>query len=246
MKKLFTLFLAIVVLTTAAAAFAENTATDTSSIPQQQQMPGGPMSAGHGPGHQPGVQVPNNQIPNGPAQNAHAPNRQVSGNQTSNAQIPAGQIPRNQIPNGQSPSGQTANGQAPSNEKPADVPELPGNGQPGSAPGMPGNGNQVMIDFDELVTSGVISQETCDKIMSYMEANRPTDPADMTSQSEESGKPQDPPATNGQAPSDASSVNVQPPEAPQINGLLKDLLDAEVITQEEYDAMAAAQTSTDN
>lgn len=34
MKKLFTLFLAIAVLTTAAAAFAENTATDTSSIPQ--------------------------------------------------------------------------------------------------------------------------------------------------------------------------------------------------------------------
>ena len=35
-------------------------------------------------------------------------------------------------------------------------------------------------------------------------------------------------------------------EQEDVESLLKDLLDAEVITQEEYDAMAAAQTSADN
>ena len=122
-----------------------------------------------------------------------------------------------------------------------------GRGPMGQAPSAP-----VMIDFDAMVTKGVISQETCDKIKAYMAANKPADlpemngqaptdqqPADLPETTDEAAaaeKPAELPEMNGQTPTDQ-----QPAEAPAAGGLLGDLLKAGVITQAEYDALAAAQ-----
>lgn len=73
-----------------------------------------------------------------------------------------------------------------------------------------------MIDFDAMVAKGAISQETCDKIKAYMEERKPAEMPEM----------------NGQVT-----------EVPAMGRLLKDLIDAEVITQAEYDALVAAQSA---
>ena len=65
-----------------------------------------------------------------------------------------------------------------------------------------------LVDFDEMVKNGTISQETRDSIRTYMENNKPEAPA------------------QGQAP-----VAGEQPD------LLSDLLNAGIITQAEYDAM---------
>ena len=90
-----------------------------------------------------------------------------------------------------------------------------------------------MIDFDAMVTSGVISQETREKIKTYMDEHKPE------------GEPPVAP-TEGQAPADGQ----QPPEQPegeqptdgqeQVPDLLSELLNAGIITQAEYDALSAA------
>ena len=129
------------------------------------------------------------------------------------------------------------NGQAPNGEKPTHLPEM--NGQ---APGM--------IDFDAMVTKGVISQETCDKIKAYMEAHKPADLPEMNGENpaerpEMNGeKPADLPEMNGEKPADLPEMNGEKPaesETPEHGGLLADLLKDGVITQTEYDALVAAQ-----
>lgn len=109
-------------------------------------------------------------------------------------------------------------GEAPQGQKPTDGQQAP-QGQDGQAP--------KMIDFDAMVTKGIISQETREAIKAYMHEHKPADmPAD------------------GQAPADGQT----PPEKPDDgqapegneNGLLNDLLNAGIITQDEYDAMVAA------
>ncbi len=120
------------------------------------------------------------------------------------------------VPNGEKPADlPEMNGQAPNGEKPADLPEMKG-----QAPGM--------IDFDAMVTKGVISQETCDKIKAYMEAHKPADLPEMNGE-----KPADLPEMNGEKPAES--------ETPEHGGLLADLLKDGVITQTEYDALVAAQ-----
>ena len=76
-----------------------------------------------------------------------------------------------------------------------------------------------MIDFDAMVTNGIISQETRDAIKTYMDEHKP-----------EGQMPSTP--AEGEAPADG--------QAPAENGLLNDLLSAGIITQAEYDAMSAA------
>ena len=124
----------------------------------------------------------------------------------------------------------------PTGEKPADAPEKP-SGEQGQAPQgrQPADGQQGprMIDFDAMVTSGVISQETREKIKTYMDEHKPE------------GEPPVAP-TEGQAPADGQ----QPPEQPegelptdgqeQVPDLLSELLNAGIITQVEYDALSAA------
>ena len=89
----------------------------------------------------------------------------------------------------------------PSGEKPSDAPEMP-SGEQGQAPTgqQPTDGQQTpkMIDFDAMVTSGVISQETGDAIKAYMDEHKlegemPTVPAEGEAPAE--SKPSLPRAT---------------------------------------------------
>ena len=139
--------------------------------------------------------------------------------------MPSGQPPFGQAPNGQMPSGdppEKPDGQAPSGEQSF--------GQPPFGQGPGGNG-PVMVDFDALAQAGVITQDTCDRIKAYMEANKPADlpGGDAQVPGQDGDKPADPPADGAVS---------------EEGGLLKDLLDAGVITQEEYDAINAAGKTT--
>ena len=118
--------------------------------------------------------------------------------------------------------------QAPTGEKPADAPEMP-SGEQGQAPQgqapqghaptsqQPTDSQQApkMIDFDAMVASGVISQETRDDIKAYMDEHKP--------EGEMPGAPGE-----GETPAEGEP------------SLLNDLLNAGIITQTEYDAMSAA------
>ena len=156
----------------------------------------------------------------------------------SDQSMPSGQPPfgQQQSFDGQPPSGdppEKPDGQAPSGEQPF--------GQPPFGQGPAGNG-PVMVDFDALAQAGVISQDTCDRIKAYMEANKPADPPANDGRTPSGEQPGDlPEQPDGKAPSGDQPAD--PPadgEAPAEGGLLKDLLDAGVITQEEYDAINAA------
>lgn len=155
--------------------------------------------------------------------------------------------------------------------------------------GTPGDGNVTQPQQPEgsspdqalqvLVEKGIISQETLDAILKYMEENRPELPENNGSRQQPGDAPampsqngsQKPDGTppqmpNGNAPAmpnqdsnppqkPESDQNGNPPampdgeapadgEAPQMmlsQELLDDLLEAGVITQEEYDAIVAYQ-----
>ncbi len=148
------------------------------------------------------------------------------------------------------------NGQPPQmdGEAPADLPEM--NGQPPQMNGEKPFGLPDMIDFDEMVENGVISQETCDKIKAYMEENKPSCLPEIDGQAPEMNA--QPSEMDGEAPSDLPEMNGQPPqmdgqvpemdgqpfvaggESPANGGLLNDLLNNGIITQAEYDALSEA------
>lgn len=119
-------------------------------------------------------------------------------------------------------------------------------------PAMPGNGGTSMSQpgssqsLQTLVTGGIISQETLDAILKYLEENPTTPPEkpdggqpDSAPNGDANGKPDG--APNG-------SMNGSAPEKPDGNApgimmlddqTLSALLDAGLITLEEYDAIAA-------
>ena len=112
-------------------------------------------------------------------------------------------------PNGTQPDGQQP-GNMPSGTRPEGAPS--GNGRShdrGFKKGNTGKRGQSSIDFEAMVTQGVISGETQARISAYLQENQKT--LDKSS--------------------DAASV-------------LEALLKAEVITQQEYDALNAALTKT--
>lgn len=103
-------------------------------------------------------------------------------------------------------------------------------------PAMPGNGNTSMFQpgssqsLQTLVTGGIISQETLDAILKYLEENPSTPP-----EKPDGGQPDN--ALNG-------GINAKPDGVPSGGMMLDDqtlsaLLDAGIITQEEYEAIAA-------
>ena len=216
------------------------------------QVPGGNAPQGEAP--QMNGQAPQGEAPqmNGQAPQGEAPQM--------NGQAPQGEAPQM---NGQAPQGEAPqmNGQAPQGEAPADngqqTPEMNGQQAPqGEAPadnsqqapqmngqqkcqnGRPdgrGNGHHGKEDrgpqggfvpFEDYVKDGTISQETYDAITKYMDENKPELP---NSESSENASEDKKTAKN---------------EKPEMNDedrpdLLKDLLSAGVITQEEYDALVA-------
>lgn len=131
----------------------------------------------------------------------------------------------------------------PNGEKPQDMPPEAGqfNGQPGSNPpaangkpgGAPGAGMPAMIDFDALVSKGILSQETCDKIKAYMDAHQPANPTETDSETEKQQKEE--PDVQTENPIGSTDPGNW------LEDLLKEMLQNSVITQEEYDAIISAQ-----
>ena len=116
-------------------------------------------------------------------------------------------------------------------------------------PAMPGNGNTSMFQpgssqsLQTLVTGGIISQETLDAILKYLEENPSTPP-----EKPDGGQPDNTPNGGINVKPDgvpSGGMNGGAPEKPDGNapgGMMLDdqtlsaLLDAGIITQEEYDA----------
>ena len=113
---------------------------------------------------------------------------------------------------------------------PADgeAPEMPAKSGAPSGP-MPGgmNGQKPedipdRVDFASLVDDGVLSQETCDAIESYLQSHAPSGAPEAPTQNEASA--------GDKVPDDASQPD-----------LLAELQDAGIITQAERDAISASQ-----
>ena len=122
-------------------------------------------------------------------------------------------------------------------------PQIPGDNEMGQPPQMNGKGPEDgfgFIEFKDYVEDGTISQETYDAITKFMEENKPDLPEGM----EEGERPELPEGVkNGEKPElPEGAKEDERPEMKEGEGpdLLKDLLEAGVITQEEYDTLAAA------
>ena len=221
MKKIFAMILTIAMLMTAVAAFAEDKDGPMGG-PQPGQTQQGPQG---GRGEQPPEKPADGQQP--PEKPDAAPEKPTGEKPADAPEEPedlTGDVPEQPSDDqAQQPPEKPADGQAPADGQ--QPPEKPADGQ------QPSKTDDKMIDFDAMVTGGVISQETCDAIKTYMDAHKPEGaPADGQSPAE------------GQQPTEGQ----QPPEKPaddQQPDLLGDLLSAGVITQAEYEALTAAQTA---
>ena len=204
MKKILVTILTVAILTSAVAAFAD----------------GGPQGAPMGgPGNGPkGGQQMQHQVLEKPSgeKPADAPEKPSEAPEKPTGEKPADAPEEPAYLTGEKPADAP---EMPSGEKPSDAPEMP-SGEQGQAPQgqQPADGQQGprMIDFDAMVTNGVISQETRENIRDYMEAHKP----------------------EGEKPADASEKSTDGQE--QKPDLLNDLLNASIITQAEYDALSDA------
>lgn len=127
--------------------------------------------------------------------------------------------------------------------QPGDMPEAPDGERPDDMPGdMPG------MAWSKLVEDGVISQETCDAIEEYIKENGPDKPDDAADGSERPEPPAKPDDDGTEPPEKPEGDEREPPELPEdgehIDGipglteeLLDALLDAGIITEDEYEAL---------
>ena len=229
MKKLFAMIMTIAILTTAVTAIAEGKGGPMGG-PQQGQTQPGPQPGGNGPQGQAPRQMQGDKGQQPPEKPSDDNGQQAPEKPGAAPEKPAGEKPADAPEEPEDLTGDrpallddAQEQQAP--EKPAEG-QAPTDGQaPSDAQHAPGTDIR-MIDFDAMVTSGVISQETGEKIKAYMDAH----------------KPEGAPTEGQQAPTDGQ----QPPEKPaggQMPDLLSELLSEGVITQAEYDALTAAQTA---
>ena len=236
MKKIISMLMVIALLAASAIAFAEGNTQNTpvQGAPQQGQMQGGPMMGGANQGNRPNGQAPTGQPPFGERPSG-APGMPGSEKPADAPEQPGGEIPADAP-------------ELSSGEKPADAPELSSGEKPAGAPELPNGEKPVMIDFDAMVAKEVISQETCDRIKAYMEEHKPAEMPEVNGQAPDGEKPADgqnpPELPDGEKAEGMPGMNGQAPEAPAKGGLLKELLDAKVITQAEYDALLAVQTAS--
>lgn len=123
--------------------------------------------------------------------------------------------------------------------QPGDMPEAPDGERPDDMPGMA---------WSKLVEDGVISQETCDAIEEYIKENGPDKPDDAADGSERPETPAKPNDDGTEPPEKPEGDESEPPELPEdgehidgIPGLTEDLLDAlldaGIITEDEYEAL---------
>ena len=126
--------------------------------------------------------------------------------------------------------------------QPGDMPEAPDGERPDDMPEMPG------MAWSKLVEDGVISQETCDAIEEYIKENAPDKPDDAADGSERPEPPAKPDDDGTESPEKPEGDESEPPELPEdgehIDGipglteeLLDALLDAGIITEDEYEAL---------
>ncbi len=220
MKKILITILTVAMMTSAVAAIADG---GPQGGPMGSPMGGQPprMEQGQQPPEKPDA-APEKPTGEKPADAPEEP-EDMTGERPEMPSGEQGQAPTGEKPADapEMPSGKQ--GQAPTGEKPADAPEMP-SGEQGQAPqGQAPTGQQStdgkqapqMIDFDAMVTSGVISQETRDAIKAYMDEHKPE--GEMPT-----------------APAEGEALAEGEPN------LLNDLLNAGIITQAEYDAMSAA------
>ena len=135
--------------------------------------------------------------------------------------------------------------------QPGDMPEAPDGERPDDMPGdMPG------MAWSKLVEDGVISQETCDAIEEYIKENAPDKPDDAADGSERPEPPAKPDDDGTEPPEKPEGDESERPELPEdgehIDGipglteeLLDALLDAGIITEDEYEALLELVTAVD-
>lgn len=123
------------------------------------------------------------------------------------------------------------------------MPEAPDGERPDDMPGdMPG------MAWSKFVEDGVISQETCDAIEEYIKENAPDKPDDTADGSERPEPPAKPDDDGTEPPEKPEGDESEPPELPEdgerfdgIPGLTEELLDAlldaGIITEDEYEAL---------
>ena len=215
MKKIFAMILTIAMLMTAIAAIAEG----------QGGPMGGPQQGDRG--QQPPEKPSGDQGQQAPRKPDAAPEK------------PSGEKPADAPEEPEDLSGDRP--EMPSGQQGQQAPRQSADGQTPSDGQQPPKTDDRMIDFDAMVTSGVISQETRDAIKAYMDEHKPEGaPAEGQAPADGQQPPEKP--SDDQAPADGQ----QPPEKPadgQMPDLLSDLLSAGVITQAEYEALTAAQTA---
>ena len=227
MKKILAITLSLALLLsalftlTASAEDAVTLANTTSAVMARGgrggQMPGGNRGNGQMPQF-PGNNNRNNQMPQLPGNNGNNQIPQMPGN--NNGQMP--QLPGN---NGS----QTAPTAPTDGTSSATQPQQPanGNGFKGGKFGGFGHRGGMRVSFEQLLKDGVITQETYDAIIAYIQKNAPAAPAA---------------STDGTAPA-APADGTAPEAAPSENPVLSDLLKDGVITQEQYDAIINASTT---
>ena len=217
-----------------------------SQAPQGEAPAGQPPQMGQqGEAPQNGQQSPQGEMPQAPEGEAPADMRQApQGEAPQNGQQPPmmGQQPP-QAPQGEAPANngqQSSQGVAPQMEQKRQRRSKMDHGQ--TPQGDKGRASQnqehgrPFIDFEACVKDGTISQETYDAIKKYMDENKPERP---TAGGEEDSKPEMKDGEKPELPEEGEKPELpEAGEKPEKPDLLKDLLDAEVITQDEYDALA--------
>ena len=143
-----------------------------------------------------------------------------------------------QAPQGGGEQGQMPemNGQAPQGGEQGQMPGMNGRGPQMGGKGRRGEGGPGQVSFEDLLKDGTVSQETYDSIIKYMKENAPEKPEDnQNAQNAEDSQ-------NTQNTEDTQSAG-QPElkEGKDMPDLLSDLLKNNVITQEEYDKIKAAE-----
>ena len=176
------------------------------------------------------------QMPGRNNRNGQAP--QMPGQNNQDGQAP--QMPGQNDQDGQAPEMPGQNGQDSQSGQNSQASRTPGKNNRGGKTGKSGRTEKAAKQdmFNQMLTEGVITQETYDAIAAWMQAKMPQAQQDGTAPAEGSEPPALP---DGTAPAEGSEPPAPPEGAPDNSAalqLLKDLLYNGTITQEQYDLLA--------
>lgn len=176
------------------------------------------------------------QMPGRNNRNGQAP--QMPGQNNQNGQTP--QMPGQNDQDGQAPEMPGQNGQDSQSGQNSQASRTPGKNNRGGKTGKSGRTEKAAKQdmFNQMLTEGVITQETYDAIAAWMQAKMPQAQQDGTAPAESSEAPALP---QDAAPAEGSEPPALPeniPDNADALQLLKELLDSGVITQAQYDLLA--------